>query len=92
MLAEFPLLMLLNAPVPNLAYKSLECKFVRSEAETERFCVLTLNMKRLLLETPVRVTMRIQIRLPRVRAKGKPTHTKRPTPMMMMVVVLILTR
>ena len=37
--------------------------------------------------TPVRVTMRIQIRLARVSAKGMPTHTKRPT-LPMMVVVL----
>ena len=77
--AELALLMLANAPPPSLACKSLVCRLVRSEAEMERFCVLTLNMKRLLLVTPVRVTMRMQIRLPRVRAKGMPTHTKRPT-------------
>ena len=56
----------------------------------ERFCVLTLKRKRLLFVTPVKVTMRIQSKLPRVRAKGMPTHTKRPTRPMMMVVVLIL--
>jgi len=90
--ADDALLMLANAPVPSLACKSLECKFVRSVAEMERFCVSTLKRKRLLLVTPARVTMRIQIKLARVRAKGMPTHTKRPIPMMMVVIVLILSR
>jgi hypothetical protein len=51
-----------------------------------------LKRKRLSFVTPVRVTMRMQIRLPRVSAKGMPTHTKRPIRPMMMIVMLMLSR
>ena len=65
-------------------------RFDKSVVEMERFCVLTLNRKRPLFVIPVRVTMRIQIRLARVSAKGMPTHTKRPSLPMMMMMMMIM--
>jgi len=62
-------------------------RFVRSEEEMERFCVLTSNMSRFLFVIPANMEIRMHTRLAKVKPNGKPTQTKRPKPMVKVVVL-----
>jgi len=62
-------------------------RFVRSEEEMERFCVLTSNMSRFLFVIPANMAIRMHTRLASVNPNGKPTQMKRPKPMVKVVVL-----